>query len=385
MEEKNRNNAYKKEIIEKNNKIIIEKNDEIINLEEKVKKLEENISNNSELKEEFEKQIQDLKNEIEILDKNYIKTEKELYLVNEKLLDNNTELNTVDNILLNTQKLYKNKILNNKGDIKKLNSIINKASTNEVESKNRIILIKNKLIEYDIYIKILNKTKSYLNETLLNLEKENNLYLEKLDKKINKYNNLIEVNKDLKQRVDILNKKFEIIGGNKNNKIKENETKSKIIKLKEENSELNKEINHLEKILGNLYVKNDNIFQYHQNLDKKIKEYQKICNQSQKELMPIIEKNELRKSLTLIENIKKTKDMNEKEKLYYFTLCLENVICILREKEELIKNMKEYNENMRLKTISSVRENDIKIPDFNLLKTVDKRNSFNGIQSNNIK
>ena len=385
LEEKNKNNAYKKEIIEKNNKIIIEKNDEIINLEEKVKKLEENISNNSELKEEFEKQIQDLKNEIEILDKNYIKTEKELYLVNEKLLDNNTELNTVDNILLNTQKLYKNKILNNKGDIKKLNSIINKASTNEVESKNRIILIKNKLIEYDIYIKILNKTKSYLNETLLNLEKENNLYLEKLDKKINKYNNLIEVNKDLKQRVDILNKKFEIIGGNKNNKIKENETKSKIIKLKEENSELNKEINHLEKILGNLYVKNDNIFQYHQNLDKKIKEYQKICNQSQKELMPIIEKNELRKSLTLIENIKKMKDMNEKEKLYYFTLCLENVICILREKEELIKNMKEYNENMRLKTISSVRENDIKIPDFNLLKTVDKRNSFNGIQSNNIK
>ena len=281
-----------------------------------------------------------------------------------------------------TQKLYKNKLLNNKGDINKLNSIINKSTSNEVESKNRIFLIKNKMIEYDLYLKILNKTKSYLNSTLSELENKNNQYLEKLNEKINNYNSLSEINKDLKNKVDKLNKKFELIGGNKNI-FKENETKSRIIKLKEENNKLSDEINHLENILGNLYVKNDNIFQYHQNLDKKIKEYQKVFNQSQKEIIPIIEKNELRKSLTLLENIKNMNKKNENEKLYNFTLCLENAICLLKEKEELIKNMKEYNENMRLKTISSVRENNVKLSDFNLSKNCERRNSFNTYQSNN--
>ena len=275
------------------------------------------------------------------------------------------------------QKLYKNKLLNNKGDINKLNSIINKSTTNEIDSKNRIFLIKNKIIEYDLYLKILNKTKSYLNSTLSELENKNNQFLEKLTEKINNFNNLSEINKDLKNRVDILNKKFEMIGGNKNI-FKENETKSRIIKLKEENNKLSSEINQLENILGNLYVKNNNIFQYHQNLDKKILEYQKLFNQSQKELMPIIEKNELRKNLTLIENIKKMKNKNENEKLYYFTLCLENAICLLKEKEELIKNLKEYNENMRLKTISSVRENNV-----NILNKNERKNSFISYQTNN--
>ena len=186
----------------------------------------------------------------------------------------------------------------------------------------------------------------------------------------------------MKNRVNILNKKFELIGGNKNI-FKENETKSRIVKLNEENYKLSNEINHLENILGSLYVKNDNIFQYHQNLDKKINEYQKVFNQNQKELIPIIEKNELRKSLTLLENIRNMKDKNENEKLYNFTLCLENAICLLKEKEELIKNMKDYNENMRLKTISSVRENNIKPTVFNLLKNNERRNSFDSYQSNN--
>ena len=373
----------KNDSLEKNMKIIKEKNDEISNLENEINDLKENILNNSEFNIELEKQIQELKSEIEILDNNYIKAEKDLVEINQKLLDNNNELNNVDNILNHTQKLYKNKLLNNKGDINKLNSIINKSTTNEVESKNRIFLVKNKLIEFDLYLKILNKTKSYLNSTLIDLENKNKQYLEKLNEKKNNYNNLNEINKDLKNRVNILNKKFELIGGNKNI-FKENETKSKIIKLKEENNQLSNEINHLENILGNLYVKNDNIFQYHQNLDKKIVEYQKMFNQSQKELIPIIENNELRKSLTLLENIKNMKNKNENEKLYNFTVCLENAICLLKEKEELIKNMKEYNENMRLKTISSVRENNIKTNDFNQLKNNERRNSFNSYPSKNI-
>ena len=371
----------KREELEKNKKIIEEKNKEITKIENDINDLKENILNNSELNIELEKEIKELKSEIEILDKNYNKTEKDLMSLNEKLLDNNNELNNVNNILSHTQKLYKNKLLNNKGDINKLNSIINKSTTNEVESKNRIILIKNKIIEYDLYLKILTKTKTYLNSTLSELENKNNQYLEKLNEKINTYNNLSEINKDLKNRLDALNKKFELIGGNK--KIfKENETKSKIIKLKEENSKLSEEINHLENILGNLYVKNDNIFQYHQNLDKKINEYQKVFNQSQKEMIPIIEKNDLRKSLTLLENIRNMKDKSENEKLYNFTLCLENAICLLKEKEELIKNMKDFNENMRLKTISSVREYNINPNDINQLKNNERRNSFNSYQPN---
>ena len=372
----------KKENIEKNNEIINNKNDEITNLENDINNMKENIANNSDLNVEFEKQIQELKSEIEILDKNYFKAEKDLLTINEKLLDNNTELVNVDNILTHTQKIYKNKLLNNKGDISKLNSLINKSTSNEIESKNRIFLIKNKIIEYDLYLKILNKTKQYLNTSLSELENKNNQYLEKLNEKINTYNNLNEINKDLKNKIDILNKKFESIGGNKKN-FKENETKSRIIKLKEENNILSNEVNHLENILGNLYVKNDNIFQYHQNLDKKINEYKKIFNQSQKDLIPIIEKNELRKSLTLLENIRNMKNKKENEKLYNFTLCLENAICLLKEKEELIKNMKEYNENMRLKTISSVRENNVKTTDFNLIKNNERRNSFNLPQTNN--
>ena len=372
----------KKENIEKNNEIINNKNDEITNLENDINNMKENIANNSDLNVEFEKQIQELKSEIEILDKNYFKAEKDLLTINEKLLDNNTELVNVDNILTHTQKIYKNKLLNNKGDISKLNSLINKSTSNEIESKNRIFLIKNKIIEYDLYLKILNKTKQYLNTSLSELENKNNQYLEKLNEKINTYNNLNEINKDLKNKIDILNKKFELIGGNKKN-FKENETKSRIIKLKEENNILSNEVNHLENILGNLYVKNDNIFQYHQNLDKKINEYKKIFNQSQKDLIPIIEKNELRKSLTLLENIRNMKNKKENEKLYNFTLCLENAICLLQEKEELIKNMKEYNENMRLKTISSVRGNNVKTTDFNLIKNNERRNSFNLPQTNN--
>ena len=372
----------KKENIEKNNEIINNKNDEITNLENDINNMKENIANNSDLNVEFEKQIQELKSEIEILDKNYFKAEKDLLTINEKLLDNNTELVNVDNILTHTQKIYKNKLLNNKGDISKLNSLINKSTSNEIESKNRIFLIKNKIIEYDLYLKILNKTKQYLNTSLSELENKNNQYLEKLNEKINTYNNLNEINKDLKNKIDILNKKFELIGGNKKN-FKENETKSRIIKLKEENNILSNEVNHLENILGNLYVKNDNIFQYHQNLDKKINEYKKIFNQSQKDLIPIIEKNELRKSLTLLENIRNMKNKKENEKLYNFTLFLENAICLLQEKEELIKNMKEYNENMRLKTISSVRENNVKTTDFNLIKNNERRNSFNLPQTNN--
>jgi hypothetical protein len=38
---------------------------------------------------------------------------------------------------------------------------------------------------------------------------------------------------------------------------------------------------------------------------------------------------------------------------------------------------------MRLKTISSVRENNVKLSDFNLIKNNERRNSFNTYQSNN--
>ena len=367
----------KKEIIDKNRNIIASKENQINNLKEKINELENNIINKNSMNKELEKEINELKEEIKVIDANYNKSEKELIDINNKLLDKNNKLNNVDNILIDTQKRYNNKLLNNKGDINKLNSIISQSTSNEAESKNRIFAIKNKIIEYDLYLEILKKTKDYLNNSLTELENRNKKYREELDEKINSYNNLIEINRDLKNKVDLLNKKFEVIGGNKKN-TKESGTKSKIVKLNEENNELSKEVSNLNNILGNLYVNNNNIFQYHHNLDQKISEYKKIFNLSQKELIPLIEKNGLRKSISLIENINKIKNLKENQKLNLFTINLENAICLLKEKEELIKNMKIYNKNIRLKTINSVRENNVKTTEINLLKETDhNRNSFN--------
>ena len=365
----------KKKLINENNKSLDSKNNEIADLDGKIFELENNIKNNTSINLELEKDINNLKKEIEILNINYNKSEKDLLIVNDKLLDNNTKLNDVDNLLKNTEKLYKNKILNNKGDIIKLNTMINQSSSNEIDSKNRIFSIKNKIIEYEIYLKILNKTKVNLNNSLNEFQKRNEEYTNELNEKINLYNNLVEINRNLINKIDILNKRFEIMGGN-NKKNKENETKSKIIKLKEENDKLSKDILQVENLLGNLYVKNNNIFQYHQNIDQKISEYKKLFNMSQKEIMPIIEKNELRKSLSIIENIRKNKNIKENEKLNLFTISLENAICLLKEKEELINNMKMHNENIRLKTISSVRENNVKTEDINILSDIEHRKSF---------
>ena len=367
----------KKKIIDKNKNIINSKENEINNLKEKINELEININNKNSINKELEKEINELKEEINLIDVNYNKSEKELNDINNKLLDKNNKLNNVDNNLIDTQKLYKNKLLNNKGDINKLNSIINQSTSDEAESKNRIFTIKNKIIEYDLYLGILKKTKEYLNNSLTELENRNKKYREELDAKINSYNNLIEINREMKNKVDLLNSKFKVIGGNKNNS-KESGIKSKIVELNEKNNELSKEVSNLNNILGNLYINNNNLFQYHHNLDQKINEYKKSFNLSQKELIPLIEKNELRKSISLIENIKNIKNLKENEKLNLFTINLENAICLLKEKEELIKNMKIYNKNIRLKTINSVRENNIKTTEINLLKDIDhNRNSFN--------
>ena len=372
------------EIIDKNDKTITSKDNNIKELEKKIIEIEKDIKKNTSINNELEKEINELKEEIEILNENYDKSEKELLLLNNQLLDNNSKLNTVDTILNNTKKLYNNKILNNKGDIIKLNSLINQSSSNEIESKNRIFIIKNKIIQYDLYIKIINKTKDILQNSLNELENINQKYRNELDEKINLYNNSIEINKDLKYKLDILNKKFELLGGYKKNN-KENETKSQIIKLNEENNNLSKDISHIENMLDNLYVKNNNIFQYHQNIDQKLDEYKKLFNNSQKELIPIIENNELRKSLVIIEKIKNIKNLKENERLNLFTISLENALCLLKEKEELIKNMKVYNENIRLKTINSVRENNIKTTDINLLKDIDHRKTLNLSQNKNKK
>ena len=47
--------------------------------------------------------------------------------------------------------------------------------------------------------------------------------------------------------------------------------------------------------------------------------------------------------------------------------------------------MKVYNENIRLKTINSVRENNIKTTDINLLKDIDHRKTLNLSQNKNKK
>ena len=366
----------KKGIIDKNKTIINNKENQINNLKKKINELEINITNKNTINKDLEKEINELKEEIKIIDEKYNKSETELIDIKNKLLDKNNKLNNVDNILIDTQKLYKNKLLNNKGDINKLNSIINQSSTNEAESKNRIFAIKNKIIEYDLYLRILKNTKESLSSSLVELENRNKKYTKEVNEKIDSYNNLIKINSDLKNEIDLLNKKLEVIGGNKKNN-KENGTKSKIVKLNEENNELSKEVSNLNSILSNLYVNNNNIFHYHHNLNQKIDEYKKTFNLGQKELIPLIEKNDLRKNLSLIENIKNIKNLKENDKLNLFTINLENAICLLKEKEELIQNMKIYNKDIRLKTINSVRENNVKTTEINLLNDVEHRNSFN--------
>ena len=357
--------SNKKDLIDKNKEIIASKDIEIDNMEKKINELENIINTNSLINAELEKEIYSLKEEIKILNINYDNSEKELETVRDKLLNENKELKNVDYILNNNQKLYKDRILNDKGNINKLNSMINQSSSNEIESKNKIFIFKNKIVEYDLYLRILNKTKEILSKSLDDLEKSNNNYRNELNEKINSYNNLIEINKDLKNKLDLLNKRFELIGGNKNNN-KEKETKSKIIKLKEENNELLKDISLSENVLSNINFNKNNVFQYQKNIEQKVEEYKKLFSDIQKELIPIIEKDELRKSLTVVEKIRNNKNIKENERMNILAVSLENAICLLKEKEELIKNKKIYNENIRLKTISSFRENNIKNNDINL-------------------
>ena len=372
----------KKEIINEKNKIINLKDKEFEKIKENISVIEKDLANQSKIKAELEKEINDLKEKIEFLNKEYKESQKALSDVNDKFSYNNNKLIDADNILNNTSKLYKNKILNNKGDINKLNSIIKHSSSNEIEAENKIFIVKNKIDEYNLYLQILNKTKDFLQNALNELQNKNKKYNNELIEKINSYNNLIENNKDLKNKIVELNKKFELIGGNKRNN-KENEAKSKIIQLNEENNELSKEISHSENVLNNLYVKNNNIFQYHKNLDEQLNEYKKLFAGYQKELIPIIENNDLRKSMFLVKNLRNMKNLNDNEKLNIFTLSLENAICLLKEKEELIKKMKQYNEDIRLKTISSVRKNNIKSTDIKLLNNItEHRNSYNLGQTN---
>ena len=110
-----------------------------------------------------------------------------------------------------------------------------------------------------------------------------------------------------------------------------------------------------------------------------------MYNTSQKDLIPVLDKNALRKSFNVIENIINNKNLKDNEKLYIFNVSLENAIYLLKEKKDLIENMKKINQNIRLKTISSVRENNIKTRDFNLLNNIEHRNSFNIGRENNQK
>ena len=374
----------KKQCIQENKKELSSKNNMINDLQDKFSELEKNIISNSSINSELEKEIKNLKKEIEILNTNIGKSEEELLLLNDKLIDKNIKLNEADNILNSTQKLYKNKLLNNKGDINKLNSIINQSTSNEIESKNRIFVMKNRLIEYDIFLKILKKTKEFLIKTLDALKQKFEKYKNELDDKINLYNNLVEINKDFINKIDLLNKKFQILGrNNKNNK--ENETKSEIIKLNEENYELSKDISLSENMLNCLHLKNSNIFKYHENIDQKINEYRKLYNTSQKDIAGIIEKNALRKSLSLIETIRNNNNIKENNKINLLTISIENAICLLKEKEDLIKNIQIQNENIRLKAISSVRENNIKTTEITLLNDIEHRSSFNFGPNNKIK
>ena len=126
-------------------------------------KLQENNEITSKLSDEWEKICDELENQNNEMSVKNIKKRTEII---------QKELDEYKDNGLNRENLPAPVKKNNQQ-----NNEHNKPMT--VDEKNRIFLIKNKIIEYDLYLKILNKTKTYLNSTLSDLENKNKQSLNK--------------------------------------------------------------------------------------------------------------------------------------------------------------------------------------------------------------
>ena len=383
----NEKNIYTN-IVDRNNKIKNDLNSEIqnkknlINIKENVKKsIEEimatnqkNIQANIQKSKNLNNEIDNLRNEIKALNTALNESEDNLVSTKNKKLEIEINYERVKNILKNIELQYNHKIIINLDFVAQLNMIINNTSLNKEESVNQLLVAKNKINEFDIYLEILQRKKIFLENTLNNL-KNNNLEKE-LELKKTEYNSLLEINKNLKMKLNKLNTEFDklaenpthttnkndkFIQKNRNNNNKKG-SKCMLIKLKDENFVLDEEINKMEQNLNEIHLINHiNIFEYSKNLDNNINIYSSFFDEWNKKLLPFTEKFEIKN-----QKLKTSED----EKLKIFSYNLKNAVFNVIEKEKLISKIEKEKENLGLKTLNTIRKNDINI--FDLSKLNDK-------------
>ena len=261
-----------KEKIEKQNK-------EMSTLNEK---LNENVING--LKEKFEKQSEEINNLKAKLNENDINELKE------KIRNQNKEINTLKESLKEKEKENKNEVNLLKKNVEDQNKEINtlKENLKEKENKDKVNLLKKNVEDQNKEINTLKENlKEKENKDKVNLLKKSfedqNKEINTLKENLNEKENKNEVN-ELKEKIDKQNKEINTLKDNLNEK----ENKKEVNLLKKSFEDQNKKINTLKENLNKLNEINDKsvIMNYDERImifaeieskmKKKIKEIKKL-------------------------------------------------------------------------------------------------------------
>ena len=349
----NENNNYR---IEKENQLL-ECKDKIDSLEIRVKQINDDKNNFNQIKLEYEKEINDLRNDNKIMNMNYQTIDSELKVLKNNYLNNEKNLNKILTQLYND-----NNLLNQyKKQLKKIDTLID----------NDLINVNNNNFEYNI-----NKAKTEGNKLQLILEDINN----------NNSNNLSNNNLSLISNPEIANSNRSFKNINMNeiiNKINENnqENKNNLINfinmisklyikyidlynkynLSSSEYEKNNEIKNKQNIKNEENLKNNIISVANENIDK----YASMCYNNNI--------NDLKEELNSL-NIKSNK-MKSFDVLKAALDILEKLLLRITS----FKNEKELEiENLNGKIIYLLSELDIYKKNWNLNK--DNNNNKNELQ-----
>jgi len=422
---KNKLNEYEKQIKEydenkniKNkelNDIFNKKNNELIALNERMKlynefkdidddyDIDKLTNENKDLEEEnkeFDKKIEDFDKTIKQNENNIKKIQKELKKYTD-IVDKNKKFNEQQKKIIGemrkqlieynkfiknikykniTKKEYNKYIKDKDGFIKRLNEYNDKIIfyKNENNKVNTINGIKNIVIDYDAYIKILNE-KNELN-VKLNFISEYETYF-KTTKNIK--NNIIKLKKELHDKLDNINNTLNTFDTLKNNyeSIKQNTNyENMILEIENNIRDINKSIEeNIDKIED--YKQNEINKDYEEKIvklekqieDEEEKEYEdyniyldlnKELNKYEKELSNI----KINREKTLNNKSKNEKDITEnqnilnkiiKDKDNYLKYC--DIKKELKKKNKEFNSIeKEYNENNKLLEQNDVKMNDLR-------------------------
>ena len=277
--------------------------EELLSIREKIKDIDILKSENKELKEKQNKEINSLKekikeneNAINGLKEKIEKQNKEMSTLNEKLNENvinglkekfEKQSEEINNL---KAKLNENDINELKEKIRNQNKEINtlKESLKEKENKNEVNLLKKKVEDQNKEINTLKENlKEKENKDKVNLLKKSfedqNKEINTLKENLNEKENKNEVN-ELKEKIDKQNKEINTLKDNLNEK----ENKNEVNLLKKSFEDQNKKINTLKENLNKLNEVNDKsvIMNYDERImifaeieskmKKKIKEIKKL-------------------------------------------------------------------------------------------------------------